>query len=279
MALYAVRGRAPGAMGILLRKEMRDQVLVTVIVTVLLIVTIGLIVFTYPILKSLPELKSITETAPELEKFGDLAGQITRILSDYSYYLWSQWFPKNLVQIAAIFAIVLGVMAFGNEYSAHTFEYLLTRPVRRRDVFAAKIGARLLIVAVVVYGTSALYTIVGYLADPRALGRVPVGEFAAAATGVFLVCSLAFAIAVAFVVRMKKVLSSLLASIGVLLLASTALTLLESKLPRALRLNEQLLGQSVYEDATLALGPVMVVVAAIVVLLWAGWNVFRQQDV
>jgi ABC-type transport system involved in multi-copper enzyme maturation permease subunit len=271
--------KTSSVVAVLFRKELRDQLLVSAIVTVLLVATIGLIVFTYPILKNVPEFQNIARTAPELKDFGDIAGQISRMLGDYSYYLWSQWFPKNLVQIAAIFAIILGVMAFANEYAARTFEYLLTRPVRRRDVFVAKAGARLLIIAAVVYGTSALYVTVGYLADSDALERVNVGGFVAAATGVFLLCALAFAIAVALVVRMRKALSALLASIGTILVTSTALSLLESKLPRALRLNEQLLGQRVFEEATLAWEPVLVVGTATAVLLWSGWSVFRGQDV
>ena len=271
--------KTSSVVAVLFRKELRDQLLVSAIVTVLLVATIGLIVFTYPILKNVPEFQNIARTAPELKDFGDIAGQISRMLGDYSYYLWSQWFPKNLVQIAAIFAIILGVMAFANEYAARSFEYLLTRPVRRRDVFVAKAGARLLIIAAVVYGTSALYVTVGYLADSDALERVNVGGFVAAATGVFLLCALAFAIAVALVVRMRKALSALLASIGTILVTSTALSLLESKLPRALRLNEQLLGQRVLEEATLAWEPVLVVGTATAVLLWSGWSVFRGQDV
>lgn len=263
----------------LLAKELREQALVSAVVFVLLVATAALVVFSYPILKSMPELENISRTAPELKQFGDLAAQISRMLGDYSYYLWSQWFPKNLVQIAAIFAIIVGVMAFGSEYAARTFEYLLTRPVRRRDVFVVKVAARLIALAAVVFGSSAVYYALGFAGNARAMRSVDALGFVAAAAGVWLMCALSLAIAVALAVRVRKTVTALVASVGAVLALSTASQLLERKLPEAFRLNERLLGPAVYSDASLNGATAAVVIAASLALFALAWRSFERQDV
>lgn len=93
-------------------------------------------------------------TAPVPEPFKAQAA----MLGDYRLYIWSQWFGKNLYQFGSIMAIVFGAGLISSEVSRKTIQFLLSKPVRRQDVFAAKYIVNYLALAlVIIISTIMLY--------------------------------------------------------------------------------------------------------------------------
>lgn len=77
-------------------------------------------------------------------------------LDEFSYYLWSQWNAKNLYQLGVIIVAVLAVAQFAGENSKRNMSFLLSRPATRRQIFAGKSGAGLILIYLVL-GLSTLF--------------------------------------------------------------------------------------------------------------------------
>lgn len=60
------------------------------------------------------------------------------VLKNYEKYIWSQWFGKSLYQQAAVLAVIFGAGIISWEVSHKTVQFLLSRPVRREEIFKAK---------------------------------------------------------------------------------------------------------------------------------------------
>ncbi len=79
------------------------------------------------------------------------------ILQDYSLYLWSQWNGKNLYQIGAILAVLLGMSLIAGETGGQTISFLLTRPISRKQVYGTKVTAGVLsLLFIICFSTFAL---------------------------------------------------------------------------------------------------------------------------
>jgi ABC-type transport system involved in multi-copper enzyme maturation permease subunit len=121
----------------LIRRELRSLRWVLSAGLILTLLLAGIAAGTYPylnrVLGSLPE--EVLESLAGLE----IARDLLAMTSDYSYYLWTQWNAKNLVQTGSLFALLLAVLQFSAEASRGTMGFLLTRPVSRRQVFTAKL--------------------------------------------------------------------------------------------------------------------------------------------
>lgn len=78
------------------------------------------------------------------------------ILSSYDNYLWSQWSAKNLTQFATVAAVVLAAGSLAGEVAYGTAPFLASKPVTSRGVFYTKAAAGLLMLALCVFGSSAM---------------------------------------------------------------------------------------------------------------------------
>lgn len=77
---------------------------------------------------------------------------------DYRFYVWSQWFGKNLTQLGSILAVIFGAGMISTEVSRKTMQFLLAKPLSRQDIFTAKYVVNYIILALtVVISTLALY--------------------------------------------------------------------------------------------------------------------------
>lgn len=76
-------------------------------------------------------------------------------LDEFSYYLWSQWNAKSLYQFGLIMIAVLAVAQFAGENTKRNMSFLLSRPATRRQIFAGKSGAGLILIYLA-FGVSAL---------------------------------------------------------------------------------------------------------------------------
>ncbi|MFZ5640710.1 MAG: ABC transporter permease [Bacillota bacterium] len=83
------------------------------------------------------------------------------MFKEYPFYLWGNWFGKNLFQSGLVFSIIVGMGLISSEVSHDTMGFLLARPVRREEVFATKyftgavvLAATILLTTLLVYYTS-----------------------------------------------------------------------------------------------------------------------------
>ncbi|MHB0884475.1 MAG: ABC transporter permease [Bacillota bacterium] len=65
-------------------------------------------------------------------------GQLVTQMAAYSAYVWSNWFGKNLYQMATLFLVLYGISAMASEVSRGTSSFLLSKPVRRGTVLFSK---------------------------------------------------------------------------------------------------------------------------------------------
>lgn len=130
---------------------------------------------------------------------GEIRAEMEFIMSDFTLYVWSQWHPKNLLQIGTIVAILAGAPAIAGELGRGSLEFLASRPLRRGTIVVTKAAAGALAVSIVCWlSTLAL------LAAAQVLGPAAVnwGKLLAATAltnaGLLLVYSLALACSVHF---------------------------------------------------------------------------------
>lgn len=60
------------------------------------------------------------------------------LLRDFPTFLWSQWYAKTGLQVGSLAAIILGAGSLAREFETGTAQFLLSRPVTRAEVVAAK---------------------------------------------------------------------------------------------------------------------------------------------
>lgn len=73
---------------------------------------------------------------------------LTKTLSSYAYYSYSQWFAKSFTQIAALIAIILSFSVFSKERDKKTL-YLLTGRMTRWQIFSSKLFSGYAVMAII----------------------------------------------------------------------------------------------------------------------------------
>lgn len=88
---------------------------------------------------SFPVLKQVFSKGPPPGlKLPPQAKEQFAALTDFKYYVVSQWFNKNLVQLGFILAVLLGIGAIAGEIQAKTAEFLLSKPISRTRAILEK---------------------------------------------------------------------------------------------------------------------------------------------
>lgn len=133
-----------------------------------------------------------------------------KLLKDYEYWIWSQWFGKNLLQIGTIIAIVFGAGNISSEVSRKTIYFLLTKPLTRHKVFTIKYLVNLLYLeAVIIISSLALYVTI--LTTGKEYSAVSFFEnLALFAVGIVIVYSIAVLNSTFFDQTLKSILISVL---------------------------------------------------------------------
>jgi ABC-type transport system involved in multi-copper enzyme maturation permease subunit len=75
-------------------------------------------------------------------------GQVA-LLKDFRFFVWSQWFGKNLTQMGTIIAIIFGAGIVSSEVTRRTIQFLLVKPVRREEIFTVKYIVNLASIALI----------------------------------------------------------------------------------------------------------------------------------
>ena len=70
-----------------------------------------------------------------------LAEQFAILLEDYTYYVWSQWHPKNLLQMGVILALILPVPAIAGRSKPGHHQYLNSLPISPGAIILGKAAA------------------------------------------------------------------------------------------------------------------------------------------
>ncbi len=85
-----------------------------------------------------------------LEKF--IPKTFVENLNDWNFYIFSQWFGKNLGQIVPIIAIIMAFPLFARESENRTIEFLVTRR-SRNEVFFSKslLGLSILLIQMTIF--------------------------------------------------------------------------------------------------------------------------------
>lgn len=107
----------------------------------------------------------------DIDKFlgPELAREFERMLGDYTYYLWSQWQPKNLLQIGTILALILASSPVAGEINRGSIKYLTSLPMRKTRILLGKALAGMLILSVSIWISTTISLITGYLVEPSLL--------------------------------------------------------------------------------------------------------------
>lgn len=134
----------------LLKKELREALWKLVLGTVILTALALFIPLSYNFIIDLFSLLPYEQ----LEKY--LGTIPTDLFNDFSLYLWSQWNAKNLPQLGAIMAILVGMSLLAGEANNKTMSFLLTRPVSRRSVFLSKVLTGILMMFIMVWTATLL---------------------------------------------------------------------------------------------------------------------------
>jgi len=81
----------------------------------------------------------------------EISQQVSRMVRDINFYIWSQWFGKNLYQILQLTIIVLAFPLFAGESSRGTIHFLLSAQTRTRIFYtkAAACGAAIWVIATI----------------------------------------------------------------------------------------------------------------------------------
>lgn len=121
----------------MIKKEFSDMKLRTF---VLLFLGIGFFFMVAPLHKFALEMLNEYTQIPNMPRFLErfLPKGFVEKLSEWNFYIYTQWFGKNLGQFVPIFAIIMGFPIFAREIENGTIEFLLARSSRKR-VFISKV--------------------------------------------------------------------------------------------------------------------------------------------
>jgi len=98
----------------------------------LFVLSAGGIVMVYP------QVLRLLSTTTELDTSGPLGQRIkegVELARDYRGYIWSQWMRQNLVQMATLFAIILGS---GGPYAQRSELFTLSLPISRQRLVGVR---------------------------------------------------------------------------------------------------------------------------------------------
>lgn len=147
----------------MIHKELADMKLRSIVIFFL---GAGLFFFVAPFhrltLEMLNEYTQLENMPKLLERF--VPKNFVERLSDWSFYIYTQWFGKNLGQFVPILAMIMAFPLFARETENGTMEYLLTRNSRKK-VFWSKACVAIVVLIVQMLVFSLLPGIYSWLAS------------------------------------------------------------------------------------------------------------------
>lgn len=102
----------------------------------------------------------------------ELAEQFNQMLENFSYYLWTQWHPKNLLQVGTVLALILSSSAIAGEVNRGSIKYLTSLPVSRTTILISKALAGGVILTAIVWFSTLAMLFSAYMLQPVQWGRM-----------------------------------------------------------------------------------------------------------
>ncbi|WP_448517546.1 ABC transporter permease subunit [Pseudothermotoga sp.] len=147
----------------MIHKELADMKLRSLVI---LLLGLGLFFFVAPLQKltieMLNEYVQLENVPRFLERF--IPKNFIERLSDWSFYIYTQWFGKNLGQFVPILAMIMAFPLFARETENGTMEFLLARS-SRKNVFWSKACVAVVVLLVQMLVFSLLPGIYSWLAS------------------------------------------------------------------------------------------------------------------
>lgn len=192
-------------------------------------------------------------------------------LIDYDYFIWSQWFPKNLVQVGVVIAIILGATAIASEMGT-TFEFLLSKPVSKLKIFFSKVLARSGLIFLITFLSTATLFLVAWLKEPSFSKHVSGLLLATLAT--YILILLSFALALFFsTLTGRSMMAGLLAFLTVVVLS-----LAESLLKERWRWLSPLLKAEIFMKSEMNWGKWLINLGLAVFLIVLTLELFKRRE-
>lgn len=138
----------------------------------------------------------------QVEIGGVLGEAYRRQMSDFTLYMWANWYGKNLYQILVIYAVVVGMAQLAGETARHTAGFLFSKPLGREAIYRSKFMAG----AAAMLAVTAIATSLAYLAAFAAGKWLPdlfLAGLVVNVAGLLLIYSLALMFSVLFDDQLK----------------------------------------------------------------------------
>lgn len=136
-------------------------------------------------------------------EFGGALGELMRRqLDDFTFYMWANWYGKNLFQVLVIYGVVVGMAQVAGEVGRNTAGFLFSKPLGREAIYRAKFASG----AVVMAAVTAAATIITYLTALAVGGNLPALFLAGVpvnVAGLLVIYSLALMFSVMFDDQLK----------------------------------------------------------------------------
>lgn len=140
----------------LLLKELRELRWALILGLVLLTGMALVVTFTYQMIQQYLPLA--------IDMLGEqVAREMELMMSSFDIYVWSQWNPKNLLQIGTLLAIILGSASLAGEVGRGSIDFLISRPLSRRTILIHKMLAGGIILSLAIWSTTLLLLLISVL--------------------------------------------------------------------------------------------------------------------
>ena len=133
---------------------------------------------------------------------GALGEMYRRQMSDFTFYMWANWYGKNLFQILVIYAVVVGMAQLAGETGRNTAGFLFSKPLGREIIYRSKfIAGSASLITVMTVATTLTY--LAALAAGKGLPALFMAGLVVNASGLLLIYSLALMFSVIFDDQLK----------------------------------------------------------------------------
>jgi len=133
---------------------------------------------------------------------GTLGEAYRRQMSDFTFYMWANWYGKNLYQILVIYTVVVGMAQLAGETGRNTAGFLFSKPLGRETIYRSKfIAGAALMLTVMTVATSLTYLAAS--AAGKGLPALFMTGLVVNAAGLLLIYNLALMFSVLFDDQLK----------------------------------------------------------------------------
>ena len=133
---------------------------------------------------------------------GALGEAYQRQMSDFTLYMWANWYGKNLYQMLVIYAVIVGMAQVAGEVGRGTAGFLFSKPLGREAVYRSKFIAGAAAMLAVMTATTIL-TYLAALVAGHELSALFLAGLAVNAAGLLVIYSLALMFSVLFDDQLK----------------------------------------------------------------------------